>query len=124
MMPTGIEQHARADVERARQQEVDVGLLQLQLARLLEAFDEGVLELELADEADAVGELVRDQQHEAMEVELAVLELRLVVLEVHVAREPGGARTLGLPPSRRQQQAGDRQRGQQPRSAGAGAWRT
>ena len=47
------EQHARADVEAARQQEVEVGLLELELARLFEALDERVLELELADEADA-----------------------------------------------------------------------
>ncbi len=48
------QQHAGPDVERARQQEVDIGLLELQLAGLLEALDERVLELELADEADAV----------------------------------------------------------------------
>ena len=50
------QQHAGADVERARQQEVDVGLLELELAGFLEALDEGVLELQLADEADAIGE--------------------------------------------------------------------
>ena len=51
------QQHAGADVEAARQQEVDVGLFELELAGFLEALDERVLELELADEADAVAEL-------------------------------------------------------------------
>ena len=41
------EQHAGADIEAPRQQEVDVGLFQFELARLFEAFDERVLELEL-----------------------------------------------------------------------------
>ena len=76
-------------LKRARQQEVDVGLFELELAALLEPLDERVLELELADEADPVGELVRDEQHEAVEVERAVRELGLVVVEVHVARQSG-----------------------------------
>ena len=63
-------------LKRAREQEVDVRLLQLELAGVLEAFDERVLELQLADEPDAVAEAVRDEQHEAMEVEPAVLEAR------------------------------------------------
>ena len=81
------QQHAGAHVEAARQQEVDVGLFELQLAALLEALDERVLELELADEADLRRELVRHEQHEAVEVQPPVRALELVVVEVHVARQ-------------------------------------
>ena len=69
------EHHAGADVERARQEKVEIRLLELQLAAALEALDERVLQLELADEADAIREPVRDEQHEAVEVDDAVLEL-------------------------------------------------
>ena len=48
-----------------------------------------MLEFELADEADAVGEAVRDEQDEPMEIEAAVLELGVVVVNLHVAREAG-----------------------------------
>ena len=51
-MPTGISSMPARTLNAARQQEVDVGLFQLQLAAFLEALDERVLELELADEAD------------------------------------------------------------------------
>ena len=87
------EQHAGAHVEAARQQEVEICLLQLELAGLLEPFDERVLELELADESNAVAEAMRDQQHEAMEVEAPVFEFGLVEMEIHVARD--GCRPLG-----------------------------
>ena len=100
------EQHARAHVEAAGQQEVHVRLLELELSRFLEPFDERVLELQLADEADAVAEAVRDEQHEAMKVEAPVLELALVEVEVHVARDGRGPlgrwwrlRAPGPPPS-------------------------
>jgi hypothetical protein len=52
------QQHACANVELARDQEVDVGLLELELTRLLETFHEGMLQLQLADEAKARGEAV------------------------------------------------------------------
>ena len=74
-----------------RQQEVEVGLLELELAGFFEPFDECVLELQLADEADAVAEAVRDEQHEAVEVEAAVFELALVEVKVHVAGDRRGA---------------------------------
>ena len=61
--------HARAQVEPARQQEVDVGLLELQLAALFEPFDERVLQLELADEPETRREGVVQQQDEPVEVE-------------------------------------------------------
>ena len=69
MMPIGISIMPGADVERAIEQEIDVGLLELELAGFLEPFDERVLELQLADEPDARRERVRDEQDEAMEVE-------------------------------------------------------
>ena len=81
------EQHAGAHVEAARQQEVDICLLQLELARLFQPFDQCMLELELADESNAVAEAMRDQQHEAVEVETAVFEFALVEMEIHVARD-------------------------------------
>ena len=79
MMPTGASALG-ADVERARKQKVDIGLFQLRLTRFFQAFDDRMLELELPDEAQAVAEPVCDEQHEAMEVEDAVAELRLVVV--------------------------------------------
>ncbi len=39
-----------AEVQRRVHEEVEVGLLELELAALFEAFDDRVLELELADE--------------------------------------------------------------------------
>lgn len=48
----GDEHHARADVERTRDQEIEIGLFELELAGLFEPFNEGVLELELTDETD------------------------------------------------------------------------
>ena len=54
MMPTGISIMPARMLNAARQQEVDVRLLELELAGLLEPLDERVLELELADESDAV----------------------------------------------------------------------
>ena len=85
------QQHAGADVEAARQQEVHVRLFQFELAGFFEAFDQGVFELDLAHEADAIAELVRDEQDEAVEVEAAVLLFDLVEMEVHVARDVRGA---------------------------------
>ena len=81
------EQHPRADAEAPRNQKVDVGLLQLQLASFLEAFDERVFQFEFADEANARAEAVREQQHEAMEIDDAVLAVALVEVHVHVAGE-------------------------------------
>ena len=63
------EQHARAEVERRLQQDVDVGLLELQLAGVFQPLDERVFDLELTDEAQAVREAVAEQQDEAVEVE-------------------------------------------------------
>ena len=87
--PDGHEHHAGADVEAAREQEVDVGLFQLDLAGLFEACDKRVLEFELADEADALGELVGHEKDEAVEIQPPVFAGGLVVVEVHVAGESG-----------------------------------
>ena len=57
-------------------------------AGLLETFDERVFELELADKAQAVGEAVVEEQHEAVEVEdgIAVGAVeRRVEVHLHVA---------------------------------------
>jgi hypothetical protein len=79
--------HAGAHVEAAREQKVHIGLFELELALLFASLDERVLDFHLAHEADAIAERVGDQQHEAVEIERAVGELGLVVMEVHVARE-------------------------------------
>jgi hypothetical protein len=72
------EQHSRANVERAGQQEVDIRLLEFQLALLFQTLDDSVLELQLADEPDLFREGVCDQQDEAMEIQLGVAELGLL----------------------------------------------
>ena len=46
-----------------------IRLFELEFAGVLESFDEGVFELELADEAQPRREAVVEQQHETMEVE-------------------------------------------------------
>ena len=53
MMPTGTSSMPARTLNARREQEVEVRLLELELARLLEAFDKRVLELQLADEPDA-----------------------------------------------------------------------
>ena len=88
------QQHPGSEVEAARDQEVEIGLFELELAGFLQALDEGVLQFELADEADAVREPVGEQQDEAVEVELGVLVADVVVVEIHVARQ-GGRRRRG-----------------------------
>ena len=55
-----------------------------------------MLQLELADEAEPIREAMGDEQDEAVEVDDAVLELALRVVEVHVAGEAGGGRSRCL----------------------------
>ena len=87
MMPTGTSIMPGPHVEAARQQEVDVRLFQFELPGFFEPFDQRMLELQLADEADAVAEAVRDEQHKPMEIEAPIFELVLVEMEIHVARD-------------------------------------
>ena len=77
------EQHARANVERSRKQEIDVRLLELDLTARLEPLDERMFHLQFADESNPVGKPVRHQQHEAMEIQPAIHELFIVVVKVH-----------------------------------------
>jgi hypothetical protein len=44
------EHHARTEVQRRTHEEIDIGLFELELAALLQALDDGVLDLELADD--------------------------------------------------------------------------
>src|SRR6185503_17498708 len=67
------EEHAGAEVHLRLEAEVEVRLLDLELARFFEPFDEAVLDLDLANEPQPLGEGVVEQQHEAMEVELGIL---------------------------------------------------
>jgi hypothetical protein len=77
-----------AHVEAARDQEVDIRLFELQSRpSSSRPLDERVFQLELANEADAIGEAVREQQDEAMEVERGIGQLGVVVVKVHVPRE-------------------------------------
>ena len=90
MMPTGASSIPARRLNAGVDPEVQVGLFQLQLARFLEAFDQAVLELELADEAQAVAEAVVEQQDEAVEIEQRVLVLGPVEVKVHVAGDRPG----------------------------------
>ena len=91
----GHEQHPRAHVEPARDQKVEIGLLDLELAALLEPLDHGVLDLDLTDEAESRTELVREEQDEPVKVEYAVPKFQLVEMELHVARERRDGRWRG-----------------------------
>ena len=70
-----------------RDEEVEIRLFELELAALLQALDDGVLELELADESQPIGKAVREEQHEAVEIENRRDRFvrRLVQVEFHVA---------------------------------------
>ena len=50
------EHHAGPHVEGARDEEIEIRLFELELAGLFEALDHGVLDLHLADEAQAIAE--------------------------------------------------------------------
>ena len=94
----GHEQLARADVEPAVDEEIEVRLFELELAFLFAAFDDRVLDFELGDEADAIGEAVGEQQHEPAEVDERVGVGRVHELQVHVAGQRGeraGGRAIG-----------------------------
>jgi len=97
--PHRHQQDPRTDVQRPADQEIQVRLLQFEFAGVFLPFDERVLELDLAHEPDAVGKLVSDEQHEAMEVQLPFPGCFVVVVKLHVPRQPGfrsvgGARSL------------------------------
>lgn len=102
------EQHASPDVKAARQQEVEVGLLQFEFAGLLEPSDQCVLQFQLADEADTVRELMSDEEDEAMEIELTVLQFGVRVVHLHIAgkgsRRRRAGRVLGRRVSREAEQ--------------------
>ena len=89
------EQLAGADVEPPVDQEVEVGLFELELAFVFTAFDNRVLELQLRDEPNPVRESMREEQHETAEVERAVRVLGLVELKVHVPGQGTGTRAAG-----------------------------
>ncbi len=86
------EQHPGAEVQRRAHEEIEIRLLELELAALLEAFDDRVLELELADEPQPIGKAVREEQHETVEIQNRRGAIRrLIQVELHVAgQRPGG----------------------------------
>ena len=88
------QEHAGAEVHGARDEEIDIGLFQLDLARRLEPLDKRVLELQLRHKPDPIGEAVREQQHESMKVERRILVLHVVQVEIHVAGDRAGQRRL------------------------------
>ena len=73
--------------KRRTHEEVEIRLFELELAALLQALDDGVLELELADEPQPIGEAVREEQDEAVEIENRRDRFvrRLVQVELHIA---------------------------------------
>jgi hypothetical protein len=63
-----------------------VRLLELELAALLEALDDRVLELELADKPKAIGKAVRKKQDETVEIQDRRASIRRPIqVEIHVA---------------------------------------
>ena len=90
------QQHARAKIDAAREQEVDIRLLQFEFARLLQPLDERVFQLQFADEPEAGGKGVRNQQDEAMEVENRGRAMGRVEVKVHGAGERPGVRESGV----------------------------
>jgi len=76
--------HARADVEAARDQKIQICLLKFQLAGFLEPLDKGVLQFQLADKTDPLREAVIEEQHEPMKIHPGVEALILVEMEIHV----------------------------------------
>ena len=95
--PHRHEQHPGSQVEAARHQEVDVRLFQFDGALFLETFDNGMLQLQFRDEANAGREGVAEDQDKAVEIQLPVARLGLVEMEIHVARHRTGdaIRTVG-----------------------------
>ena len=85
MMPIGISTMPARKVEFSLQKEVEVCLLQFDLAFLLETLHQCVLEFELAHEAKVGRKAVIDQKDEPMEIEHTVLTFFLVEVEIHVA---------------------------------------
>ena len=79
--------HPGPEVDRGLDEKIQIRLFQLELAALFEALDDGVLQLELANETDPIRETVRDQQHEAVEIEHGRGVARLVEMQIHVAGE-------------------------------------
>ena len=85
----GHQHHPGAQVEAAVHHQVEVGLLDRDLAGLFAAFDfdERVLDLDLRPELDAIGKAVADHQDEAVQVDFGRQVLHLVEVHLHVARE-------------------------------------
>ena len=84
------EQHAGPHVEAARQEKIEVRLLELHLAGFFQAFDKCMLQLELADEPDPRREAVIEEQHEAVKIEDTVVPFGLVEVKIHVALNGAG----------------------------------
>ena len=83
----GHQEKARAAVDLLAEGEIDVGLLEFDLAVLAVAGD-GVLELELGYERDAVGEIVIEVKDEPMEIKF-LLAVEVVVMQLAIAADAG-----------------------------------
>ena len=88
--PHRNQEHAGPDVERPREQEIDVGLFQLDFALFFEPFDERVFQFELRNKANPRREAVIHDEDEPMEVEHAGGGLFFVEVKVHVAGDWSG----------------------------------
>ena len=92
--PDRHQHHARPEVEAAMHHQVDVGLLDRDLAGLFAAFDfdERVLDLDLRPELESVGKAMTDHQDEAVQIRLGRQVLFLIEVHLHVT---GQRRRLG-----------------------------
>ena len=77
--------HAGAQVQTAIDQQINVGLLNRDLAGFFGALDKRVLDLDLGPELDAIGKAVPHHQHEAVEVNGGWQVLHLIEVHLHVA---------------------------------------
>ena len=82
--PHGGEHHPGPKTEVRIQDEIQVGLFQLQLAALLSPLDQGVLELQFSNETDAVVEVVSKEKHKTVEVEHGRIQVVMVDVHFHV----------------------------------------
>src|SRR5204863_9652815 len=77
--------HAAADVEPRLYEKIDVRLFECDFALLLAAFDQCVLDFELAPELDSIRKTMSEQKHEAMKIRFARLTFVLVEMRLHIA---------------------------------------
>ena len=117
----GDQQHAGAEVQGRRQQDVEVGLFELQFPRFLEPLHHRMFEFEFAYKPQSRIEVVRDEQYEAMEIQHRWphrIVNRFVEVHLHVAGDRAGPAARLSRRLRERGVAGHTQSYQQERSDG------